>query len=706
MNVFSLTTAAACIAAGACAAGEMLVDFDRYDCSRIIPVDFTAPYWVTPQPVETGKIKVEKRKVGENTVIDVTVADPFLDNPGIALLPPKERKYWDISAYEELHADIENLDRNQQLMLSVRVNNPRVNNRQTANNSGFALNPGERGILKLYYPQADEFPPVKVDWMLATPPGVPGPKNVDGRRVEAITLWGHSVKIYSRNRAWRYRIHSVRLVKPKRPYPAAVGSPETFFPFVDRYGQYRHDDWPDKIHEDADFKKALDKETAGRKGRIAGWNRFGGWANGPKLEAKGYFYPAKYEGKWYLVDPEGCLFVSHGVCTIRYDIRAERKAQNWFPPELAASGPNHNFSRDNLRRKFGPELEKVYPGFVTRRLEEWGLNTIGNWADLEFMRGGGTPYAMELPYPECPRTAGVKGLEGGIFDVFSTEFAASMRSAAARPEFAFARKDPMLIGIFITNEIYWGNDRTAAARSAFASPATQPAKREFIKELKRKYISIDVLNDKWGSNYADWQEILDTVALPDAERSFEDFLSFNKRIFEVFYSTCRDVVKEFSPNAIYFGSRIHLTNMPELFEAASRYADVVSTNTYTWSFDGLRKEGLPEDKPILISEFHVGVLDRGMFNADLRPAGVTQQDRAQAYLRLLQGALLHPQIVGTHFFCYRDSPVTGRWDGENFAIGMVDVTDTPYWELTAMMRKIGANMIQYRLKGEFKCDWE
>ena len=53
-----------------------------------------------------------------------------------------------------------------------------------------------------------------------------------------------------------------------------------------------------------------------------------------------------------------------------------------------------------------------------------------------------------------------------------------------------------------------------------------------------------------------------------------------------------------------------------------------------------------------------------------------------------------------------DVPVTGRWDGENFAIGMVDVTDTPYWELTAMMRKIGANMIPYRLKGEFKCDWE
>lgn len=246
-----------------------------------------------------------------------------------------------------------------------------------------------------------------------------------------------------------------------------------------------------------------------------------------------------------------------------------------------------------------------------------------------------------------------------------------MRSAAARPEFAFARKDPMLIGIFITNEIYWGNDRTAAARSAFASPATQPAKREFIKELKRKYISIDVLNDKWGSNYADWQETLDTVALPDAERSFEDFLSFNKRIFEVFYSTCRDVVKEFSPNAIYFGSRIHLTNMPELFEAASRYADVVSTNTYTWSFDGLRKEGLPEDKPILISEFHVGVLDRGMFNADLgRP-----ESRSRIGRRLICGccrgrcSIRRSSALISSVIAIRRSP----------AVGTVRISRSAWW---------------------------
>lgn len=705
MNQLKTAAASLFFAASACMADRLLTDFETYDSSRIIPIDFTAPYWVTPRPVVTDRIRAEKKKLPDGTtVFDITVADPLPDNPGIALLPPSG-KYWNIADFEELHADIENLDKNQQLMLSIRVNNPTINGIQTANNSGFALNPGERGVLKLYYPQADEFAPVRIDWLKATPPGVPGPKNIDGRRVSEISLWCHNLKTHSRNRSYRYRLHSITLVKPKRPFPEAVNSTETFFPFVDRYGQYRHDDWPDKIHEDADFKKMLNKENSSRQGRIPGWDRFGGWKNGPRLEAKGFFYPAKYEGKWYLVDPEGRLFFSHGVNTIRCDILAEQKQGNWFAQEVGDTGPSHNFARANLKAKFGPAMPTIYPAFVAERLQEWGLNTIGNWSGHEFQRIGRTPYTMELPGPRCPRTAGIKGLEHGAFDVFSPEFRASLRAGAARSEFDYVKNDPMLIGIFINNEIPWG-DRTAAARSAFASPASQPAKREFIRDLRTKYIAVEALNREWGTAYASWNEAANAAEPPDPKRAFQDFLAFNIRIFDTYYSTCREVVKEFAPNAIYFGSRLHVTGMPELFAVASKYTDVLATNTYTWSFDGLRKEGLPDDKPILISEFHVAVLDRGMFNADLRPAGVTQEDRARAYLRLLQGALLHPQIVGAHFFCYRDEPVTGRWDGENFAVGLVDVADTPYWELTAMMRKIGEHMVSYRRKGEFKCDWE
>lgn len=38
-------------------------------------------------------------------------------------------------------------------------------------------------------------------------------------------------------------------------------------------------------------------------------------------------------------------------------------------------------------------------------------------------------------------------------------------------------------------------------------------------------------------------------------------------------------------------------------------------------------------------------------------------------------------MVGTHWFQWLDQPSTGRFDGENYNIGFLDVTDLPYSEL-------------------------
>ena len=38
-----------------------------------------------------------------------------------------------------------------------------------------------------------------------------------------------------------------------------------------------------------------------------------------------------------------------------------------------------------------------------------------------------------------------------------------------------------------------------------------------------------------------------------------------------------------------------------------------------------------------------------------------------------------PAFVGCHWFQFADEPITGRWfDGENYNIGLIDVTDRPY----------------------------
>src|SRR5690606_41860731 len=99
------------------------------------------------------------------------------------------------------------------------------------------------------------------------------------------------------------------------PDESAIVPADKFFPFVDIYGQYTHADWPEKIHTDEDLRKAKAKEDAelAASERPQEWNRFGGWANGPQLEATGNFRTAKHDGKWWLIDPEGRLFFSQGI---------------------------------------------------------------------------------------------------------------------------------------------------------------------------------------------------------------------------------------------------------------------------------------------------------------------------------------------------------------------------------------------------------
>ena len=66
------------------------------------------------------------------------------------------------------------------------------------------------------------------------------------------------------------------------------------------------------------MRAAREKEAAdlaGHKG-ASDWSRYGGWKNGPKLEATGHFRVAKVNGKWWMVDPEGYLFWSHGVVRV------------------------------------------------------------------------------------------------------------------------------------------------------------------------------------------------------------------------------------------------------------------------------------------------------------------------------------------------------------------------------------------------------
>ena len=95
---------------------------------------------------------------------------------------------------------------------------------------------------------------------------------------------------------------------------------ETFFPFIDKFGQFIHADWPGKTRDEKDLKKRAKAEKKDLENHPGprGWNRYGGWKNGPRLEATGFFRTEKHKSKWWLVDPEGRLFWSQGIDVVPF----------------------------------------------------------------------------------------------------------------------------------------------------------------------------------------------------------------------------------------------------------------------------------------------------------------------------------------------------------------------------------------------------
>ena len=233
---------------------------------------------------------------------------------------------------------------------------------------------------------------------------------------------------------------------------------DAVFPFVDRYGQYMHRDWPGKVHKDADFaarKQAEDADLRKHPGP-ADWDPYGGWKGGPKRKATGHFRVEKLDGRWWLVDPEGRLFWSHGVTGVKATTKTKVKGRERCFAEIPVGAKwTWDALAGNLAIKYGPSWRDAAADRMHARLRSWGLNTIANWTDEDvyLSRKARTPYVVNVPYT-CPRN-------GKLPDVSSPQFRAGLRKGLE----AVAEKtadDPWCIGYFIDNELPWKNDEALA----------------------------------------------------------------------------------------------------------------------------------------------------------------------------------------------------------------------------------------------------
>ena len=656
---------------------------------------------VTPQGVTT------ERKDGQ-LLITTGLENPW---PGIIL-----RGDWQFPGSYEMLLVVTNHD-DRSLTLNCRMDSPRpsddMRNTYTAS---VTLAPGETKKWQFQPPaKVPEELKDKFFAMRGNPFAMQGTSNstFDPREISQLILFMNQSGV---ERHWSVALIAAMPSDSKDSDLASIPA-DKFFPMIDKFGQFMHREWPGKIHDDADLKKAFEAEKADLAANPSpkDRNKYGGWTAGPKLDATGHFRAEKLDGKWWLVDPDGCLFWSHGTdCVITGNAVTPITDREFYFTELppreglfascygTGNWAPHNYyegrgtyqtfdiSKANIIRKYGENWAETYNNLVHQRLRSWGMNTIANWSDAQFYRMQRTPYTETLNI-NAQSIRGSEGYWGQFIDPFDPQFRQTIRRSAAQAA-RTSGSDPWCIGYFVQNEISWG-DETSLSLAALMSPADQPAKIAVVDAFKQKYETIEKLNAAWRSQYASWDALMQSTDKPNEQRAHDDLIEGYRLIAECYFRTIKEELQAACPNKMYLGCRFAWGNNVATAEAA-KYCDVISFNQYKYDLGDF---SLPNgiDMPCVIGEFHFGALDRGMFHTGLCPVE-SQEARAAAYERYVTSALNNPHLVGTHWFQYMDQATTGRGDGENYQIGLVTACDSPYPETIAVVRKIGDIMYELR----------
>jgi hypothetical protein len=277
---------------------------------------------------------------------------------------------------------------------------------------------------------------------------------------------------------------------------------------------------------------------------------------------------------------------------------------------------------------------------TVRRMNNWGINTIGNWSDPVF--GG----SHRKPYVATLRGWGIETGIMGMPDVYAPDYEAKVDSAAAR-QCEPRKDDPYLLGYFLGNEMPWPGRESELVNLILSGEET-PMQNEL-----KKYLSEG-----------------DT---PERRKTFI-YDTFSR-----FLNVVNAAVKKHDPNHLNLGLRYGGTPPDDIIKASAGF-DVFSINIY--GYDAVSKIKKVYDLtglPVIIGEFHFGTPGRGLAPGLAQTRD--QEERGVAYRYYVENAAAHPALIGAHWFQWMDQPCTGRSDGENYNIGFLDVTDRPYKEL-------------------------
>ena len=420
---------------------------------------------------------------------------------------------------------------------------------------------------------------------------------------------------------------------------------------VDRFGQWATKDWDGKVKSIAELQATWQEEDKQLQTPLfsdSEVSQYGGYKV-KQLKATGFFRTEKIDGKWWFVDPEGYLFLSIGSDCINPSVRTTTKDREFIFEHLEENEGSADFYRWNINKRYGDDIIPKWINTTAKRMNAWGLNTVANWSSRDISGADKVPFVLTLPGLQLNK--GVMGLP----DIYNPQYAIDIDKAIGEMAQNY-KNNPWLLGYFVGNEQPWPGQESILCERILNGDDT-PIKKEL------------------------------TAWIAKNGNSYEEKRAFVYYTFEKFLALVNKTLKKHDPNHLNIGMRFggHTTN--ELLVIAGMHFDVFSFNCYEMrpSVEFMKRIDEMTGLPIIIGEYHFGVPGRGM------AAGLVQvkdyMERGNAYRYYNELGYSHPSLIGAHWFQWIDQANTGRSDGENYNIGLLDITDRPYPEMVKAMKE-------------------
>ena len=431
--------------------------------------------------------------------------------------------------------------------------------------------------------------------------------------------------------------------------PGEILLEETFL--VDRFGQWATKDWDGKVKTIEELQAAWQEEDKQLQTALFPDNeisQYGGYKVS-KHKATGFFRTEKIDGKWWFVDPEGYLFLSVGSDCVNASVRTTTKDREFVFEHLQETTGFADFYRWNINKRYGNDPIPGWINTTAKRMNAWGINTIANWSSRDIYNANKVPFVLSLPGLQLQN--GVMGLP----DIYNPQYAADIDKAIGDMAQNY-KSNPWLLGYFVGNEQPWPGQENILCDRIFNGD-DRPMKKELLS----------------------WYEKNGNT--PESKRAFV-YDTFDK-----FLGLVNKTLKKHDPNHLNLGMRFGGHTSNDLLTITGKHFDVFSFNCYETrpSVDFMKRIDEMTGLPIIIGEYHFGVPDRGM------AAGLVQvkdyRERGNAYRYYNELGYSHPSFIGAHWFQWIDQANTGRNDGENYNIGIIDITDRPYPEMVDAMKE-------------------